>query len=111
VEVEIAARHVEVTEPIKRHIQQQIDKLPRFAELIRHLTVKLVVDSGSHFVEILARCRRADLVAEARAHDMYQSIDQAFAKVERRLARHHDKLVNNRARDAQRDPQADRRAE
>jgi ribosome-associated translation inhibitor RaiA len=32
---------------------------------------------------------------------MYQSIDEAFARIERQLTRYHDKIVNGRSREAQ----------
>ncbi len=88
-----------------RHIRQHIEKLPRLDEKIQYLTVTLEVDSGDQLVEIIAKCHRADLVAEARGHDMYESIDEAFAKMERQITRYHDKLVNHRGRQGQRGPE------
>ncbi|MHC5033647.1 MAG: ribosome hibernation-promoting factor, HPF/YfiA family [Planctomycetota bacterium] len=108
-DVEIAGRHMDVTEPMERHIRQQIDKLPRFASMVRYLTVTLDTDSGGQHVEIIANCPRSDLVAEARSHDIYQCIDGAFAKIERRLARYHDKLVKSRSREAQQASETDKR--
>lgn len=101
-EVEITGRHIEVTEPMQRHIGQQIEKLPPFADRIQYLTVRLEAGSGNQLVEIVARCPRANFVAQAKGHDMYQSIDEAFAKMERQLARHHDRLVDHRPGEAQR---------
>jgi putative sigma-54 modulation protein len=103
VEVQIAGRHVAVTEQMDGHIRERIEKLPPFAEKAQYVSVTLAVDSGSQVVEIVARSGRADLVAQASSHDMYQSIDEAFQKLERQLARQHDKLVHGRAREGQRD--------
>lgn len=100
-DLEITGRHLDVTEPMERHIRQHVERLPGFADMIQYMTVTLSMESGNHHVEILAKCPRADLVTEAVGHDMYQSIDDAYAKMERRLARHHDKLVSSRAREAQ----------
>jgi ribosomal subunit interface protein len=96
---------------MQRHIEGHLDKLSRFEEMVQRLTVTLDMDSGLQLVELIANCPRADLVAEARQHDMYQSIDEAFAKIERRLTRYHDKLVNGRAREAQQASENDRRPE
>ena len=41
----------------------------------------LAADSGNQMVEIIAKYHRANLVAEATGHDMYRSIDEAFAKI------------------------------
>lgn len=94
---------------MQRHIRQHINKLPRLDDRIQYLTITLAMDSGDQLVEIIAKCHRADLVAEARGHDMYQSIDDAFAKMERQISRYHDKRVSNRARGSQRDPEVSER--
>ncbi len=94
-----------VTPAMDRHIRQHIEKLPRIGDRIQYLTVTLEVDAGDQLVEVIAKCHRADLVAEARSHDMYQCIDEAFAKMGRQIARHHDKLVDHRARQDQRGPE------
>jgi putative sigma-54 modulation protein len=109
VDVTIAGRRVDVTEPMERHIRQHIDRLPRFDGKIQYLTVTLAVDAGDQLVEIIAKCHRADLVAEAQSHDMYQSIDEAFGKMERQISRHHDKMVHNPARAAQRAAETEKR--
>jgi ribosomal subunit interface protein len=71
----------------------------------------LDVDSGNQMVEVIAKCGRADLVAEAKSHDMYQSIDDAFARIERQLTRYHDKVVNGRSRGAQKASRESKRPE
>ncbi len=97
-DVQIAGRHVQVTEAMERHIRQHIRKLPRFDDRIQYISVTLGMDSGTQLVEILAKCHRADLVAEAKGHDMYQCIDEGFARMQRQISRLHDKLVDHRAR-------------
>jgi len=109
VRVEIAARHVEVTEPVESYIQQHVARLPAFAEKAQHLTVTVHKDSGNLRVELLAKSGRAELVAEASTHDLYKSIDEAFAKLERQIARQHDKLVKGKARKGHRTAEADRK--
>jgi putative sigma-54 modulation protein len=109
VDLEITGRHLDVTEPMAAHIREHLDRMPAFLDLVQYMTVTLSVDSGSRHVEIQAKCPRADLVVEAASHDMYQSIDEAFAKMARRLARHHDKLVSGRAREAQQAAEAQKR--
>jgi len=111
VQVEISGRHVEVTGPMRSHIRQQVDKLPHFDERIQYLNVTLTMQSYTHTCEIIGKCHKADLVAEAKSHDMYQSIDEAFAKMARQMVRHHDKLVNSRSRAAQRASEEERRPE
>lgn len=94
-QVDITGRHMDVTEPMSRQINEHIEKLPRFDNKIQYLTVTLDNDGGNKLVEIIAKCHQSDLVAEARGHDMYKTIDEAFAKIRRQITRLHDKLVDH----------------
>ena len=94
-QVDITGRHMDVTEAMERQIRQHIDKLPKFDQKIQYLTVTLDDDGGNQLVEIIAKCHQSDLVAEAKGHDMYQTIDEAFAKIKRQIRRLHDKLVDH----------------
>ena len=110
-EVQIAGRHVEITDQMDGHIREQVEKLPPFAEKAQYVSVTLAVDSGNQVAEIIARSGRTDFVAQATTHDMYQSIDEAFNKMERRITRKHDRLVNNRSRAAQQASEVEKRPE
>ncbi len=100
-DLQITGRHIEVTDGMKQHIRQHVEKLPKFDDKIQYVTVTLDVDGGDQFVELIAKCHRADLVAEARGHDIYPCIDQAFAKLQRQITRHHDKLTSHKTRTPQ----------
>lgn len=93
-EVRISGRHVDVTDVMQGHIRNRIDRLPRFDDQIQAVTVTLMRDARGDRVEVIAKCHRSTLVANARSHDMYQSIEEAFEKVERQIARLHDKIVS-----------------
>lgn len=108
-DIEITGKHVEVTEPMERHVRQHIGRLPKYADLIQYMTVTLRMDSGNLVSEIIAKCPWADLFAEGKDHDFYKSIDEAFSKIEHRLTRYHDKLVKNRAREAQKSSETEKR--
>jgi len=111
VDIEITGKHVEVTEPMEARIRQRIEKLPKWSGIVQYLTITLRRDSGNLIAEIIAKCPRADFVVEATSHDLYQSIDEAFTKLEHRLARYHDKLVGERPREAQRASETERAPE
>jgi len=92
---------MEVTAAMERHIQERIDRLPPFEEETHNLRITVTQDSGEQHVEIVAKCHKSVLVANARSHDVYEAIDESFDKLERQLMRCHDKLVNRRSREAQ----------
>jgi len=101
VDVEITGRHVDVTQVMRDHISQHVAKLPRFDGNIQYITVTLALDSGAQFVEIIAKCHRADLVAQSKGHDMYRCIEEAFARMQRQIIRHHDKVTSHKPKAAQ----------
>ncbi len=97
----ISGRDVEVTEVMEKHIRDHIRKLPRYDDRIGPVTVTLKRDASGEQVEIIAKCHRSVLVAKASSYDMYNSIEQAFARMRRRIARLHDKLTSHhRAQEA-----------
>ncbi len=85
---------------MEEHIRQHIQKLPRYDDKIQYITVTLDTDAAENVVEIIAKCHRADLVAEARHHEMYPCIDEAFARIMRQVKRHHERVVSHKPRDA-----------
>lgn len=110
-DVEITGRHLEVTPAMEDHIRQHVGKLPRLDGQIEYAKVTLDVESDRQRCEIVAHCHHSDLVADVHSHDMYESIDTAFSKIERQVHKLHDKLVKNRARQAQQAAENSRRPE
>mgnify|MGYP006291873543 CR=1 FL=1 len=110
-DVTISGRHMQVTEPMERHIRSRIAKLTRYDDQIISVTVTLENDSNREQVEVIAKCHRNVLVTNAEGHDLYDSIDEAFSKLERRVSRLHDKLVNQKARQGQQAAEENRRPE
>lgn len=110
-EFTVSARHMEVTEWMEKHIAEHVDKLPRLDGHITRLTVTLSKDSSGEQVEIIAKCHRSTLVVNAQGHDLYPVIEDAFNKIESRIARLHDKIVSKHAREAQKAAETTRRPE
>ncbi len=94
--VTISARHMDLTDAMKNHINERIEKLPRFDDHIISIEVVLDEDAGREKVEIIAKCHHEVLVTKSNGHDLYAAIDEAFDRLERRVAKLHDKLVEKR---------------
>jgi len=108
-DVQISGRHLEVTEAMEKHIRSRIEKLPRYEDQIRSVRVILELDSDNHKAEVIAKCHKSTLVAEASSYDMYASIEQAFCKMEQEVRRFHDKLIHGKARKAQKASEKNKR--
>jgi len=111
VDVTISGRHMDVTEWMEKHINERAEKLPRLDGQLQHVTVTLDKDAGGEKVEVIAKCHRSTLVAVAEGHELYSTIEEAFKKIERQVARLHDKIVNGHSREAQKASETSKWAE
>ncbi len=97
-DITISARHMDLTEAMESHIRERIERLPRFDDHIMSVKVTLDDDTGRENVEIIAKCHKELLITTSQQHDLYAAIDDAFAKLERRITKLHDKLTEKRPR-------------
>lgn len=100
-DVTISGRHMEMTDTMEDHIREHVEKLPRLDDQIQSVTVTLDDNAAGDEVEVIAKCHRQVLVTKSSSHDLYASIDEAFSRMERRIRKLHDKLVERRSREAQ----------
>jgi putative sigma-54 modulation protein len=87
---------MEVTEAMAERIYKYAEKMPRFDDGLMSLKVTLGVDRDVQSAEVLAKARHTTFVAKDESHDMYESIRNAFEKMETQIARHNDKVKNRR---------------
>jgi len=80
--VNYTGRHVELTEPLKTHTKERLDKMASYLDDIIDVHVILGVEKHRHMAEITLKTRASAFVASATTDDMYQSINQAADKLE-----------------------------
>jgi putative sigma-54 modulation protein len=80
--VNYTGRHVELTEPLKTHVKERLDKMASYLDDIIDVHVILGVEKHRHMAEITLKTRASAFVASATTDDMYQSINQAVDKLE-----------------------------
>ncbi|MBN1816874.1 MAG: ribosome-associated translation inhibitor RaiA [Sedimentisphaerales bacterium] len=94
----ITGKHVEVTDAIRAHAMDKVEKFPRFYDGLSQ--VEVIIDGsegGKPSVEIIARGEHsAFFVAKEIGEDLYACIDQAAHKMERQLRRKKEKQRNNK---------------
>ena len=94
----ISGKHVEITESIRQHAQEKVEKLPRYYSGINQ--VEVIVDGcdgGMPSVEIIARGEHSNVfIAKESGEDTYACIDVAVHKLERQLRRKKEKERNNK---------------
>ncbi len=90
--VNLTGRHVEITEALKTHVEEKLQRALKDFPRIESVRVILTLEKHRHLAEIVVQAPY-HLHAEAReeTHDMYLSIDAAIEKVLTQLRRRAEK--------------------
>jgi putative sigma-54 modulation protein len=90
---EFTGRHITVTPALKRHVREHLDKLDKILDSApMNAHVILEVEKHRQKAEIVATWRDHTFTAKAATVDMYNSITQASAKIEKQIFRLKDKF-------------------
>lgn len=83
----MTGKHIEITDAIRDHAQEKVDKLPRYFDSITQIEV--IIDGkegGQQCAEVIVHAEHHDLlVAKETGDDTYTCIDMAIHKLERQL--------------------------
>ena len=94
--IEITARHFDLTPELKEHVEKEIAGLTRYFENIISSEVILDVEKYRQSAEIKARVYKDVITAKADSDDMYASIEKAIDKVKGQLKKYKGKLKDKR---------------
>ena len=97
--VTITGKHVEITDAIRAHAEEKVEKLPRYYDSITQIEVVLEGnEGGAQCVEVLVHAEHNDLlIAKETGTDTYTCIDAAVHKMERQLRKAKEKQRGHRA--------------
>ena len=93
--IEYTGRHIEVTPALKSHVEQQFSRLKHLFDgnaTKAHVTIE--VERGRHRSEIVLNWRNDVLTAETSLSDMYQSLSQSVAKIEKQASKLKNKVID-----------------
>ena len=100
--VEVVGRNLEITDAIRTHAEEKVDKLHRYFDGVQQITITVerVDHSSGHPVyetELIIDVKHHDdFVAHATGDDLYLTIDQAVQKGSRQLSDFKEKLKLNK---------------
>ena len=83
--VTVKGKHFQVTEGLREHAQQRLQKLETYFQNIREVSVVESVEGPQHRVEVTVQGDGLTLRGEERTNDMYASLDRVVDKLEQRL--------------------------
>ncbi len=96
----VSGHHVEVTQALRSYVESKIEKIERHFDLISDVNCILTVEKLRHKAEATIKVNGGTIYADNTEEDMYAAIDGLVDKLERRVRKYKEKLVDHRAREA-----------
>lgn len=90
--IEITARHFDLTPELREHVESEVEGLTRFFDNIISSEVILDVEKYHQTAEIKARVYNTVITGTGDSNDMYASIEMAIDKVKTQLKKYKGKL-------------------
>ncbi|MCK5840624.1 MAG: ribosome-associated translation inhibitor RaiA [Candidatus Sabulitectum sp.] len=83
--IEISARHFEITDSLREHVDEKLSVMGKFYDGIDNVHVILDLSSGISRSHVQLRGDRLRLDSRSKGHDMYFSFDDCVSSLERQL--------------------------
>jgi putative sigma-54 modulation protein len=101
--ISITSRHEKLTEGLKNHIEDKIQRVEKFLGKIKEAHVILTFEKKVHLCEVTLAAKNLKLSAKATSRDMYQSIDAALTRLETQAHKQKDKRVGHHREEGRED--------
>jgi len=87
-QITVTGRHVDITDPLRSHIEKKMGKLRSYFDRIIEVRVVLSVEKYRQFAEVIISGNNGvHFHSREATDDMYVSVDKAIEKIERQLRR------------------------
>ena len=100
-QLNVSGHHVEVTDSLREYVETKIEKIERHFDIVSDVHCILTVEKLQHKAEATINVNGGTIYADAIEEDMYAAIDGLIDKLDRRVRKHKEKLVDHHARDSQ----------
>ncbi|MCK5570641.1 MAG: ribosome-associated translation inhibitor RaiA [Spirochaetes bacterium] len=94
--VSIIGRKVTITPDVRKHIEKDMKKLDYFSNHIYDFKLILKRERHIYFAEVNINVKRKIIHIFAKTEDVHSVIDMLFDKIEVKIGRYRDKLINRR---------------
>ena len=98
-QLNVAGHHVEVTDSLKSYVESKVEKIARHFDLVSDVHCILTVEKLRHKAEATVVVNGGTIYADHTEEDMYAAIDGMVDKIERRVRKYKEKLVDHHAKD------------
>lgn len=98
-QVSVSGHHVEITDSLRDYVETKVDKIGRHFDLVSDVHCILTVEKLRHKAEATVHVNGGKIYADNIEEDMYAAIDGLVDKLDRRVRKHKEKLLDHHARD------------
>jgi len=98
--VRITGRHIELTEALKQHIENALNKVTAHFDKATDANVILAVEKHRQSAEIVLVANGVRIHGRETSEDMYASVDAVIDKVERQVRKFKDRINRHQPRTA-----------
>lgn len=99
-QLSVSGHHVEVTDSLRGYVETKIKKVERHFDIVSDVRCILTVEKLRHKAEATVNVNGGTIYADATEEDMYAAIDGLIDKLDRRVRKHKEKLVDHHARES-----------
>jgi len=98
-QLNVSGLHVEVTNSLREYVESKIQKTARHFDLMSDVHCILTVEKLRHKAEATVHMNGGTIYADHTEEDMYAAIDGLVDKIERRVRKYKEKLVDHHVKD------------
>jgi ribosome hibernation promoting factor len=96
-QVSVIGRHIEVTDALKQYATEKFGRLDKYLPKAVQVVITLaVVKKVHHIAEAMIKSNGVLIQASEETEEMYSAIDLLVEKIERRVRRYKEKLVDHK---------------
>ena len=96
-QVSVIGRHIEVTDALKQYATEKFNRLEKYLPKALDVVITLsVVKKVHHIAEAVIKSNGVLIQASEETEEMYSAIDLLIEKIERRVRRYKEKLVDHK---------------
>ena len=96
-QLNISGQHIDLTQALKTHVEQKLEKIKRHFDRLINIDVVLKVEHQRQIAEARIHLPGADLFAESSGTDMYGSIESMAHKLDSQVIKHKQKSTKYRS--------------
>lgn len=97
-QITTTARHFDLTNAIRDHVEESASKLNKYFDHILNAHFILSIENNRSKVEMVLHIPKNNFKSEATANDMYVAIDDAVDKMEQQVKKIKDKWADHKKR-------------